>query len=65
MCKPVEKCSICQYRDSEKGRTPCVSCSDNSRYISHFKEDSIVTILREAWDITDDHIVSRISKENA
>lgn len=55
MCKLV-KCDICSYRDHQKGSTPCSVCSSNKNYISHFKEDPIVTKLKEFWGITDDRI---------
>lgn len=59
------KCNICIYRDESKENVPCSVCSDNMRYVSRFKEHPVAKSCREILGLDDDHIVSRIAKENA
>lgn len=56
---PITKCSVCKYRKESKESLPCSTCSDNIRYCSHFKEDEIVDILKNAWGITGNIFASK------
>lgn len=49
----LRKCDVCEWREKDKDTMPCKVCSDNKNFVSHFKEDKIVSFLREAWDIKD------------
>lgn len=56
--KPVVRCDICQDRKTPKDKLPCVQCSCNKMFVSHFKEDPIVGLLRDSWEVHNDVLVN-------
>ena len=56
--KPIVKCDICQDRKTPKDKMPCAKCSSNKQHYDHFREDPIVGLCRQAWDIHNDILVN-------
>lgn len=61
--KPIIKCDVCRDRDTDKTKMPCAQCTCNKLFRSHFHEDKIVSLLRNAWDIHDDVLVDNAGTE--